>query len=82
MQSGKRISKSRAVKAESFASLYRRAFSEFGTECLWSRKPVPHVTPEHARIVARTLKREGGANAYRLARLIEEACDAADTTSA
>ena len=57
--------------------LYHLAFSEFGAECLWSRKPVRCVTPQHARIIAKTLKQEGGADAYRLARLIEEACAAA-----
>jgi hypothetical protein len=63
------------------ARLYARAFAEFGAECLWSRKPVRSVTTEHARVIAQALKREGGVEAYRMARELEEACDAADSAS-
>ena len=67
---------------EVLEALYAEAFSRFGTACLWSKQPCRHPTTEHARIIARTLRAEGGRNAYALARRIEEACDAADSAAA
>jgi hypothetical protein len=63
-------------------ALYADAFRQFGHACLWSKKPVRHPTTEHARIIARSLRIEGGREAYALAREIEEACDAADLAAA
>lgn len=62
----------------SLQDLYADAFSRFGSSCLWSKKPVSHPTADHARIIAHSLRIEGGRDAYLLARQIEEACDAAD----
>lgn len=64
--------------AEETRRLYRRAFAEFGIQCLWSRSSVPDPTPAHARVIARTLKIEGGRAAWELAWEIEAACDAAE----
>jgi hypothetical protein len=64
------------------STLYTEAFLRFGHACLWSKKPCRHPTAEHARIIARCLRVEGGRDAYELARRIEEACDAADCAAA
>jgi hypothetical protein len=64
------------------SELYADAFVRFGSSCLWSKQPVHAPTPEHARIIAHSLKVEGGADAYALARRIEEACDAVDRSAA
>jgi hypothetical protein len=64
------------------AELYAEAFRRFGAACLWSKQPVPDPGVDHARIVARALRTEGGREAYALARRIEEACDAVDIAAA
>jgi hypothetical protein len=62
----------------SLQDLYAEAFSRFGSSCLWSKRPVAQATAEHARIIARSLRIEGGREAYLLGRQIEEVCDATD----
>ena len=62
---------------ENFASLYRRAFEEFGASALWSSRPVPDPTPEDALAITDSLRVEGDLRARRLAELIEQACRAA-----
>lgn len=69
-------------RAEAFERLYERAFAEYGVKCLWSWAPVGNPTPEHARVIARALKSEGGRSARELAWKIEDACDAADRSPA
>lgn len=59
------------------ARLYARAFKEFGTAALWSRRPVPDPTPADALVVARALRSEGDLDARRLAEAIEAAAHAA-----
>ena len=59
------------------AALYREAFRTFGTQALWSRKPIEHPTIAQAVAVAEGLRREGDMNARRLAAKIEQACRAA-----
>ena len=59
-----------------FASLYHRAFKEFGTSALWSSRPVPNPTPEDALAICRSLRIEGNLEARRLAEQIERACRA------
>ena len=61
-------------KPEDFASLYRRAFKDFGASALWSSRPVPNPTPQDALAITRSLRLEGDLRARRLAERIEEAC--------
>ena len=62
--------------------LYEQASREFGTECLWSRRPVRDPGSAHARIIAQALRDNGGSAAHRLGRDLQEACDAVDRASA
>jgi hypothetical protein len=64
-------------EASDFASLYRRAFEQFGASALWSSKPVPDPTPADALAITNTLKVEGNREARLLAERIEKACRAA-----
>jgi hypothetical protein len=59
---------------EDFATLYRRAFAEFGTQALWNKRMLEQPKPEDALVVARALRIEGDRNARRLAEQIEQAC--------
>ena len=61
-------------KPEDFATLYRRAFEDFGASALWSSRPVPNPTPEDALAITHTLRVEGDLWARRLAEQIEHAC--------
>ena len=61
-------------KPEDFATLYRRAFKDFGASTLWSSRPVPDPTPEDALAITRSLRLEGDLRARGLAEQIEEAC--------
>ncbi len=65
------------AQPEDFASLYRRAFKEYGASALWSSRPVPDPTREDALAITRSLRAEGDLNARRLAEQIEKACRAA-----
>jgi hypothetical protein len=62
---------------EDYASLYRRAFQEFGAMALWSSRPVPNPTPADAMAITRSLRVEGTLEARRLAERIERGCRAA-----
>jgi hypothetical protein len=62
---------------EDFASLYRRAFAEYGTQALWSERRFEQPSQKDARVVARALRIEGDREARRLAEQIEKACRAA-----
>ena len=64
--------------ADDFASLYRRAFEEFGASALWSSQPVPDPTPADALAITHSLRVEGNLEARRLAEQIEQVCRAAD----
>ncbi|MGH7118114.1 MAG: hypothetical protein ACREFP_03835 [Acetobacteraceae bacterium] len=63
-------------KPDDFATLYRRAFADFGTTALWSSRPVPDPTPADALAITRSLRVEGDLRARWLAERIEEACRA------
>lgn len=65
------------TQPEDFASLYRRAFKEYGASALWSSRPVPEPTREDALAITRSLRVEGDMNARYLAEQIEKACRAA-----
>jgi hypothetical protein len=65
------------TEPEDFASLYRRAFTEYGTQALWNKRRFEKPTPEDALVVARALRIAGDRAARRLAEQIEQACHAA-----
>ena len=62
---------------ETLASLYRRAFAEYGTQALWNKRMVEKPTKEDALVIARALRIEGDRQARILAEQIENACRAA-----
>lgn len=62
---------------EDFATLYRRAFAEYGTQALWNKRLLEEPTPEDALVIARALRIEGDREARKLAEQIEKACRAA-----
>jgi hypothetical protein len=64
------------VSPRDFASLYRQAFTQYGTWALWNVRSFEAPTPEDALVVARALRVEGDLNARRLAEQIEQACRA------
>jgi hypothetical protein len=59
------------------ATLYRRAFAEYGTQALWNKRLLEKPTPEDALVIARALRIEGDREARKLAEEIERACRAA-----
>lgn len=64
-------------QGDDFASLYRRAFMEYGIHALWNLRTIESPTKEDALVVARMLRIEGNREARRLAEQIEQACRAA-----
>ena len=62
---------------EDFASLYRRAFADYGTQALWNKRMFEKPTQEDALVIARALRIEGDREARKLAEQIEKACRAA-----
>ena len=62
---------------DDFASLYRRAFAEYGVIALWNKRLLEDPTPGDALVVARALRIEGNREARFLAEQIEQACRAA-----
>jgi hypothetical protein len=64
------------VETDDFASLYRRAFAEFGARALWNKRLTETPTKEDALVVARALRIEGNRAARELAEQIERACHA------
>jgi hypothetical protein len=65
-------------KTETYAELYRRAFTDYGASALWSSRPVSEPTCADALAITRSLRVEGDLNARRLAERIEQACRAAE----
>jgi hypothetical protein len=64
-------------QSEDLASLYRRAFAEYGARALWNKRELETPTPADALVVARALRVEGNRGARRLAERIEAVCRAA-----
>lgn len=64
------------TEPEDLLSLYRRAFTEYGTRALWNMRLLEQPTPADALVVARALRVEGNREARRLAEQIEQACRA------
>jgi hypothetical protein len=63
--------------SEDIATLYRRAFEQFGVSALWSSRPVAEPTAADALAITESLRVEGNLQARRLAEQIERACRAA-----
>ena len=63
-------------QADDFASLYRRAFSQYGAQALWNKRMLEEPTQEDALVIARALRIEGDREARKLAEQIEKACRA------
>lgn len=64
------------TEMEGFASLYRRAFAEYGPRALWNMRPVDDPTPADALAITRALRTHGGIEGRRLAEQIESLCRA------
>lgn len=64
------------MQREDFASLYRRAFQEFGTVALWNMRAVEEPTPADAMAITQALRTHGRMDGRRLAERIEELCRA------
>ncbi len=62
---------------EDFATLYHRAFADYGAQALWNKRLLEEPTPEDALVIARALRIEGDRKARKLAEQIEKACRAA-----
>lgn len=62
--------------SSAIATLYHRAFAEFGAAALWNRRASTQPTIGQALVVAEALRREGDLRARRLAGEIEAACHA------
>lgn len=61
---------------EDFATLYRRAFADFGPTALWNMRPVEDPTPADALAITKALRTYGGMDGRRLAESIEKLCHA------
>ncbi len=64
------------IASEDFASLYRRAFSQFGAQALWNMRPVKEPTAADALAITKALRTHGRMDGRRLAERIEELCRA------
>lgn len=71
------MSERKITTLDDMASLYRRAFAEYGTQALWNKRMLENPTTEDALVVARALRIEGDRAARRIAEQIESACRAA-----
>jgi len=67
---------SEPTQSESLASLYRRAFDEYGTRALWNMRLVEQPTPADALALTQALRTHGRMDGRRLAERIEELCRA------
>jgi hypothetical protein len=63
--------------SEALASLYSRAFVEFGDIALWNMRPVAEPTPAHALAITQALRAYARMDGRRLAEEIEKLCHAA-----
>jgi hypothetical protein len=63
-------------QSEDLASLYRRAFAEYGTRALWNMRSVCHPTPADALAITKALRIHGRMEGRRLAERIEALCRA------
>jgi hypothetical protein len=63
-------------KRDDLATLYRRAFAEYGTRALWNMRPVEDPTSADALAITKALRTHGRMDGRRLAERIEELCRA------
>jgi hypothetical protein len=61
---------------DDLASLYRRAFSDYGARALWNMRPVRDPTPADALAITQALRTHGRMDGRRLAERIEDLCRA------
>jgi hypothetical protein len=66
------------TKTADIASLYRRAFKDYGSRALWYMRPIGDPTPADALAIAGALRKSGGMEGRCLAERIERLCRAAD----
>ncbi len=64
---------SKCMASTDFRALYRQAFEDFGAAALWNKARLDNPTPEHALVIAKTLRIEGDQRARQLAEDIERA---------
>jgi hypothetical protein len=64
------------TQPEDLASLYRRAFAEYGTRALWKMRPVAEPTEADALAIMQALRTHGRMDGRRLAERIEKLCHA------
>jgi hypothetical protein len=64
------------TQPEDLASLYRRAFAEYGVRALWNMRPVEEPTPADALAITKALRTHGRTDGRRLAERIEALCRA------
>ena len=62
---------------EDVASLFRRAFAEYGPLALWNMRPSENPTAADALAITKALRTYGGMEGRRLAESIERLCRAA-----
>ena len=60
------------TKQEDLASLYRRAFAEYGPRALWNMRPVAKPSTGDALAITQALRTHGSMDGRRLAERIEE----------
>jgi hypothetical protein len=61
---------------EDLASLYRRAFAEYGTRALWNMRPAENPTPADALAITKALRTHGRMEGRRLTERMEALCRA------
>ncbi len=61
---------------EDFTSLYRRAFTQYGTQALWNMRPIEDPSAADALAIVKALRTHGGMEGRRLAEQIERVCGA------
>ncbi len=64
------------ARSHEIASLYRRAFAEYGERALWNMQAVETPTPADALAITQALRTDGRMDGRRLAERIEELCRA------
>ncbi len=64
------------TQPEDLASLYRRAFDEYGSRALWNMRPAEKPTQADALAITQALRTHGRMDGRRLAERIEELCRA------
>jgi hypothetical protein len=63
-----------AKKPDDYATLYYRAFEEYGTRALWNMRPVENPTKADALAITKALRTHGGMDGLRMAEQIEKQC--------